>query len=70
MTHTDYTKLVLNIEDENIYFNENCLEIVNIKGVKTKVFHGYLSYNPDYCPKCGCVNESFNDIIKWYCRRN
>ena len=42
MTHTDYTKLMLNIEDENIYFNENCLEIVNIKGAKTKVFHGYV----------------------------
>ena len=23
MTHTDYTKLMLNIEDKNIYFNEN-----------------------------------------------
>ena len=70
MTHTDYTKLMLNIEDENIYFNEICLEIVNIKGAKTKVFHGYLTYNPDYCPKCGCVNNSFDDIIKWNWKRN
>ena len=70
MTHTDYTRLMLNIEDENIYFNENCLEIVNIKGAKTKVFHGYLTYNPDYCPKCGCVNNSFDDIIKWNWKRN
>ena len=70
MTHTDYTKLMLNIEDKNIYFNENCLEIVNIKGIKTKVFHGYLTYIPNYCPKCGCVNESFDDIIKWSWKRN
>ena len=70
MTHTDYTKLMLNIEDKNIYFNENCLEIVNIKGIKTKVFHGYLTYVPNYCPKCGCVNESFDDIIKWNWKRN
>lgn len=70
MTHTDYTKLMLNIEDRNIYFNENCLEIVNIKGIKTKVFHGYLTYIPNYCPKCGCVNESFDDIIKWNWKRN
>ncbi len=70
MTHTDYTKLMLNIEDKNIYFNENCLEIVKIKEVKTKVFHGYLTYTPDFCPKCGCVNESFNDIIKWNWKRN
>lgn len=70
MNHTDYTKLMLNIEDKNIYFNENCLEIVNIKGIKTKVFHGYLTYIPNYCPKCGCVNESFDDIIKWNWKRN
>ena len=27
MTQTDYTKLILNIEDKNIFFYENCLEI-------------------------------------------
>ena len=70
MTHTDYTKKILNSEDENIYFYENCLEIVEIKGVKTKVFHGFLTYTPEYCPHCGVVNEGFNDIIKWNFKRN
>ena len=70
MTHTDYTKLILNIKDNNIYFDENCLEIVNINKVKTKIFHGYLTYIPKYCPKCGCINESCNDIIKWNWKRN
>lgn len=70
MTYTNYTKLILNIKDENIYFYENCLEIVNIKGTDTKVFHGYLTYTPEYCPKCGCVNESHYDIIKWNWKRN
>ena len=70
MTHTDYTKIILNIEDNNIHFYENCLEIVNIKGIKTKVFHGYLTYNPEYCPKCGCINDGFKDIIKWNFKRN
>ena len=70
MTHTDYTKKILNIEDENIYFYENCLEIVEIKGIKTKVFHGYLTYTPDYCPHCGVINEGFDDIIKWNFKRN
>lgn len=65
MTHTDYTKQILNIKDENIYFNENCLEIKRINNVDTKVFHGYLTYTPEYCPKCGCINEGFDDIIKW-----
>ena len=70
MTHTDYTKKILNIEDENIYFYENCLEIVEIKGIKTKIFHGYLTYTPDYCPHCGVINEGFDDIIKWNFKRN
>ena len=70
MTHTDYTKKILNIEDENIYFYDDCLEIKEIKGIKTKMFHGYLTYTPEYCPRCGCVNEGFNDIIKWNFKRN
>lgn len=70
MTHTDYTKLILNIKDNNIYFDENCLKSKNIKGKETKVFHGYLSYTPEICPKCGAINEGYNDIIKWNWKRN
>ena len=70
MTHTNYTKEILNIKDNNIYFYENCLEIVNINNVKTKTFHGYLTYTPECCPKCGCINEGFNTIIKWNWKRN
>lgn len=43
MTHTNYTKKLLDIEDENIYFYENCLDITEIKGIKTKIF-SCLSY--------------------------
>ena len=70
MTHTDYTKKILNIEDENIYFYENCLEMIEIKGIKTKVFHGYLTYTPECCPNCKCINHDHNDIIKWNFKRN
>ena len=69
MTHTDYTKNILNIKDENIFFDENCLEICKINTINTKVFHGYLSYTPKYCDVCGCINESSNDIIKWDWKR-
>lgn len=65
MTHTDYTKDILNIKDDNIYFYENCLKNVIINNITTKVFHGYLTYIPESCPKCGCINEGFDDIIKW-----
>lgn len=70
MTHTDYTKLMLNIKDDNVYFYENCLKIVNIKGKNTKIFNGYLTYVPDNCPKCGCVNKGHDDIINWGFKRN
>lgn len=61
---------MLNIKDENIYFYEDCLEIKKIKGIQTKIFHGYLTYTPTCCPKCGCINRSFNDIIKWEFKKN
>ena len=70
MTHTEYTKLILNIEDNNVYFYENCLKIENINNINTKVFRGYLTYIPEFCPKCGCINASSNDIIKWNFKRN
>ena len=70
MTHTDYTKQILNIKDENIYFDENCLEIKKINNLDTKVFNGYLTYTPENCPKCGCINEGFDDIIKWDFKKN
>lgn len=48
MTHTDYTKKILRIEDNNIYFNEDCLEIKTEDNKEYNIFHGYLTYNPDY----------------------
>ena len=67
MTHSDYTKDILNIKDNNIYFYENCLKIVNIN---TKTFYVYLTYTPEYCPKCESINEGFDDIIKWNWKKN
>lgn len=65
MTHTDYTKLILNIEDENIHFYDNCLEIKEIKGIKNRIFHAFLTYTPTYCSKCNHKCDSHEDIIKW-----
>ena len=70
MTHNDYTKNILNIKDENIFFDENCLKISKINGVDTKIFHGILTYTPEYCDACGVINGSSNDIIKWDWKRN
>ena len=65
MTHTDYTKEILNIKDGNIYFYENCYETKVINGKETKIFYGYLTYTPNHCKHCGCANKGFDDIIKW-----
>ena len=70
MTHTDYTKNILNIKDENIYFYENCLENRKIDGNEIKVFHGFLTYIPKFCERCGVINEGHNDIIKWAWDKN
>ena len=71
MSHSNYTRNILNIKDENITFEENCLKEVNIKGKIVKVFHGKLSYIPDVCPKCGCLYESNPEtIIKYGLKKN
>ena len=53
MTHTDYIKLMLNIKDNNVYFYDDFLKIVNFNGKKTKVFRAFLTYIPDCCYRCG-----------------
>jgi transposase len=65
----NYILNLLNIEDKNIFILPN-IEEKNIKNKKYKVIEGFLTYIPDYCPCCGCVNESHNDIIKWGFRKN
>jgi transposase len=66
MSHSDYTRNILNIKDKNITFEENCLEerIVNKRIVK--FFHGTLTYTPTVCPNCGCLYESNPETIIKY----
>lgn len=71
MSHTDYTRNILNIKDENIIFYENCLEEVKIKNKIVKVFHAKLTYTPYVCPNCGCLYESNPEtIIKYGFKKN
>ena len=69
MSMNNYILNLLNIKDKNIFIFLNIEERL-IKNKKYKVIEGILTYIPDYCPCCGCVNESHNDIIKWGYRRN
>ena len=60
MSANDYILNLLNIK-----ILDGKQEIKKIKGNNYKIIEGYLTYIPSYCPNCGCVNETTNDIIKW-----
>ena len=58
MSQSNYILNLLNIKDENIKLNENCLTIEKINGVDYKIISATLSYNPIFCSKCGCVFDN------------
>ena len=54
----------LNIKDNNITFENNCLTEEYRENSKVLVYTGTLSpQTPKCCPKCGCINENYS-IIK------
>ena len=51
---------MLELKDSNVYFKENFYYKETIKGITYKIFEGYLSYKPSFCPSCGVVfDEKF-----------
>ena len=69
MSTNNYILNLLNIKDENIHIITECKEKI-IKEKNYKIIEGVLTYNPEYCPVCGIINQSTNDIIKWGFRKN
>lgn len=69
MSTNNYILNLLNIKDENIHIITKCKENL-IKGKNYKIIEGILTYTPEYCPCCGIINQSSNDIIKWGFRKN
>lgn len=69
MSTNNYILNLLNIKDENIHIITKCKEKL-IKKKNYKIIEGILTYTPKYCPCCGIVNQSTNDIIKWGFRKN
>ena len=59
---SNFIKNLLLIKDQNITM-EDKLDLVNIDGQDTFVFHGTLSYEPKFCTNCGCKKEG-NNIVK------
>lgn len=70
MYTNDYILNLLNIKDKNIFICSNNIEEKKIQGKNYKIIEGILTYKPDQCPCCGCINLSSNDIIKWGFRKN
>ena len=70
MYNNYYILNLLNIKDQNIFINTNNIEERKIKNKNYKIIEGILTYKPKFCPICGVVNESSNNIIKWGFRKN
>lgn len=60
MSISNHIKFLLDIQDENIYFDEDCeIELKEFKGKKAKFITGKLTYTPTHCECCGIKNEDF-----------
>lgn len=70
MSINNYILNLLNIKDKNIHILSEKIENRKIKEKNYKIIEGILTYIPESCPCCGCINESTNDIIKWGFRKN
>ena len=60
MSNLNYIIEMLELKDSNIFFKDNFYYKEKINNIIHKIFEGYLSYTPDFCPKCGVVfDKSF-----------
>ena len=59
MSNQNYIIDMLELKDSNVHFKENFYHKEKIKGITYKIFEGYLSYKPLFCPKCGVVFDEF-----------
>ena len=58
MSQDNYILKTLNMKDENIHFYEEFVTEETIKGKRCLVYQGYLTYIPEYCPKCGTIYDN------------
>ena len=58
MSNQNYIINILNLKENNLIFKENFYYESKIKGMIHKIFEAYLSYTPEFCPKCGVVFDN------------
>lgn len=59
MPTTDDMRKILDIQDKNIFFEDNCVKHGKRKGKKCKFIYARLTYMPKACEKCGLLNENY-----------
>lgn len=63
MSHTDYIRLMLNLKDQHITFEEKVCEERTAKGVTASSYFATLTYQPTHCACCGFPNQDYS-IVK------
>ncbi|SUU80163.1 Transposase and inactivated derivatives [Alloiococcus otitis] len=63
MPHQHDIRNLIQIQDENIIFQEPMTEEREVKGQAALILHATLTYTPHCCAKCGVVNQDCT-IIK------
>lgn len=59
MSSSNSIKSLLDIQDPNVTFEEDCVIEGFRKGKRCKYISGKLTYTPTYCGKCGVENIDF-----------
>lgn len=59
LSFTNDIRNLIDIQDTNITFEENCIQIGTYKNKTCKFITGKLSYHPDGCEVCRTKNEDY-----------
>ena len=59
MSYSNSIKSLLDIQDPNIIFEEDCVKEGTFKEKTCKYISGNLTYNPTHCERCGVENVDY-----------
>ena len=59
MSYSNDIRKLIDIQDTNITFEENCVQVQKHRGLMTKFIKAKLSYTPNHCRVCGVKNRNY-----------
>jgi len=59
LSYSNDIRTLLDIQDPNIIFDENCIQESQYKGKPCKYSTGKLTYHPTGCEACGIPNMDY-----------